>query len=137
MKIPDGSLCLRDASEFHPAPFEGHVDDRCCVERYDLGEEQATHQGNTERSAQFCSHAAGQGQWKAAKQRGEGGHRDGSKAGDTGLEDGLSRGDVSLSNGFDGEVYHENAVLFDDTHEQDDPDKGNHRQLVAREKECQ
>ena len=50
-------------------PVEGEVDDGCGVQREELGEEQAAHDGDAERAPQLGARARAEGEGQAAEQR--------------------------------------------------------------------
>src|SRR5438128_5109039 len=60
-------------------PVEREVDDRCGVEREELGEEQSADDCDTERAAQLGAGAGTEGQRQPAEERGHGRHDDGAR----------------------------------------------------------
>src|SRR5438067_782120 len=101
------------SSASHPTakPVEVKINDWGGKEGDELGKEQPSHNGDTQRAAQLGPGAILQRQGKRAKQSGHCGHHDGAKTQEAGLLNGLLRSQAFFALGIQGKINHHNRVL--------------------------
>ena len=102
-----------------------------------MAEDQAAHDGDAERAAEFCADSVAEREGKSAEKRGGGGHHDRAEAEEAGLKDGVDRRFAFFSFGFEGEVDHHDGVFLDDADEQDQADQGDDAEIGAADEERQ
>src|ERR1019366_9400063 len=101
-----------------PDPFAEavhiEVDDGRRIERQRLADDQPTDDGDAERTAHFAAIAETEGEWQSAKDRRHRRHHNGTKTQDASLVYRIVRRSVARASRVDGEIDHENRILFDD-----------------------
>ena len=107
------------------------------VEREQLAENQATHDGDAQGTPQLGARAGTQRQRQTAQQRGHRRHHDGTEAQQAGLKNCFLRRLVFFALGFESEVDHHDGVLFHDADQQNDSDQSHHSEIVAGKHESQ
>src|SRR5579872_3202564 len=100
-------------------PVKPQVNHRRGVKGKQLAEQQAAHNRDAQRPAQFRAGAGSQRQRQAAQQRRHGGHHDGTEAEQAGLKNGFLRRLAFAALRFQGEVNHHDGILFHDADQQD------------------
>ncbi len=138
LRGPGGRPCARAS----PPTARGTGPDRgtppgwcTCSVRSWPEEEQAADDGDSKRAAQLGPGTPSQRERQTAQHRGHGGHGDGPKTKHTRLEDCVPRMQAFPAFRLNREVDHHDRVLLDDSHQQDDPYKGDHVQFVVRDQQ--
>jgi len=117
--------------------IEEDIDDRGRVERKNLAEQQTSHHGDSERTAQFRPEAGSESEWKSAEQRGHGGHHDGPKAQQACLKNGLGRRFTSLAFSLKRKIDNHDAVFLHDADQQDDSNDGHYGEILVANDKCE
>ena len=116
---------------------EVQIDHRRGVEGQQLAADQATDDGNAQRTAQLSIAADTEQQRQGAEQGRQAGHHDRPKTHDAGLQNRLARAHTEVTLGIQGEVDHQDGVLLDDADQQNDADQRDQRQLGAAQQQGQ
>src|SRR5450755_338982 len=109
----DDGLRLRDSAATPPPalqPFEHQIDDRSGVERQHLRNDEASNDGDAERSAQLRAHPMSNCKGNGAKKRRHGRHHDRPEADDAGLVDRVLGRKPLLAFGLEGKIHHHDGV---------------------------
>src|SRR3989442_6504037 len=111
---------------------EENVDDGRCVQREYLAYKKSTNHRDAERTAQLGTDAVSKCQRQTAKQRGHGGHHDWPETQQAGFVDGISGAYAVMPFSIEREVHHHDAIFFDDTNQQHQPDDGNYAEVQSK-----
>ena len=100
-----------------------------------MGEHQAPDYSQAEGASGFGPGPETQGNGQSPHKSGAGGHHDGPETDQTALINGLIGTLAFVALGLQGEVDHHDGVLFDDTHQHDDPHKGINTQFLPKDEQ--
>src|SRR5438874_13430739 len=114
-----------------PEPIEIEVDDRRREQGEKLTKNQAADNRHAQRMAQFRTGAGAKHQRQGAKDRRHCRHHDWAKAQQRGLVDRLARRFALIALRLEREVDHHDAVLLDDTDQQDDANDRDDAEIAA------
>jgi len=109
---------------------ERQIDHRGREQGQHLAHQEAAHDADAERVAQFGARARTEHERQGAEYRGNRRHEYGSKAQQAGFVNSLTRRKALIALRHDRKVDHQNRVLLHDADEQDDADQRNDGQIV-------
>src|SRR6266478_4962071 len=118
-------------------PVEEDVDDRSGIERQDLAEKQTTHHRNAQRTPEFRADTGTEGEGYTRKERRQSCHHDGTETQERSFVNRLRGGEAASPFSLQSKINDHDAVLLDDTDQQNDPDDGNNPEILPEEHECQ
>src|SRR5947208_6884146 len=116
---------------------KSEINDGSRVEGEQLAQQQAAHDGDSERLPQLRSRSCPEGQRQPAQKRRHGGHHDRSESQQARLVDGLFGRLAFFALCLESEVNHHDGVLLDDADQQDDADQRDHAELRVTDQEGQ
>src|SRR6202020_1755207 len=117
-----GSLAPALTRQLVADAIEKDVDNGCGVKREDLAEKQSAHHRDSQGTANLGPDTLTRCEGDTSEQRRHGGHHDGTKAQQAGLVNCLCSVQTVFSLRLQREVDDHDAVLLDNTDEQDDAD---------------
>jgi hypothetical protein len=127
------------SSAFAPVlqPIEVQIHDRRRVQREDLTDHQSADDRDAERPPHFRAGAGAKRERQSAEHGRHRRHQNRPEAQEAGFENRVARALAFVPLGGQREVHHHDGVLLHDADEQDDADHRDHRQVRARDDQCQ
>src|SRR5262249_16376715 len=104
------------------------------VEREDLAQDEATDDGDTQRTAQFGANAGAKSKRQAGKERGHSGHHDRTKTKQARFVNRIHWSFPFVAIGFERKVNHHDGVFLNDADEKNDTDERDDAELRPAKK---